>query len=204
MQTFLPYPDFAESAYALDSQRLGNQRVENYQILQALYGKRLITSDRIDTGEVRTVYYDPEIECEMEERDLIEGVDYVMTTTKVYKTVDRPRSEWEVVPLENAGWANHPAVRMWRGYEWQLLRYQQAICDEWVEQLGFKDTCFDKSLYLYFRCNPQANDGEMPDWIGNEEFHLSHQSNLIRKDPKRYSKAFPGVPSNLPYVWPVD
>jgi hypothetical protein len=36
MQTFLPYPDFAESAACLDSRRLGKQRVEATQILRTL------------------------------------------------------------------------------------------------------------------------------------------------------------------------
>ncbi|HKO85972.1 MAG TPA: MSMEG_6728 family protein, partial [Actinomycetota bacterium] len=36
MQTFLPYPDFAASAQALDPRRLGKQRVEALQVLQGL------------------------------------------------------------------------------------------------------------------------------------------------------------------------
>jgi hypothetical protein len=36
MQTFLPYPNFAQSAQVLDRSRLGKQRVENLQILKAL------------------------------------------------------------------------------------------------------------------------------------------------------------------------
>lgn len=36
MQTFLPYPDFLESARVLDRQRLGKQRVEALQIMNAL------------------------------------------------------------------------------------------------------------------------------------------------------------------------
>jgi hypothetical protein len=36
MQTFLPYKDFAHSVYVLDYRRLGKQRVEAMQILQAL------------------------------------------------------------------------------------------------------------------------------------------------------------------------
>jgi pyrimidine dimer DNA glycosylase len=36
MQTFLPYPDFEESARALDVKRLGKQRVEVIQIVRAL------------------------------------------------------------------------------------------------------------------------------------------------------------------------
>lgn len=39
MQTFLPYPDFDESAACLDTKRLGKQRVETKQILLALTGE---------------------------------------------------------------------------------------------------------------------------------------------------------------------
>ena len=38
MQTFIPYPDFQSSASVLDRQRLGKQRVETLQILNALAG----------------------------------------------------------------------------------------------------------------------------------------------------------------------
>ena len=36
VQTFLPYPDFAETARALDPKRLGKQRVETIQVVRAL------------------------------------------------------------------------------------------------------------------------------------------------------------------------
>lgn len=36
MQTFLPYPDFAETARVLDRRRLGKQRVETLQVHRAL------------------------------------------------------------------------------------------------------------------------------------------------------------------------
>ena len=36
MQTFLPYPDFEQSARALDPKRLGKQRVETIQVVRAL------------------------------------------------------------------------------------------------------------------------------------------------------------------------
>ena len=39
MQTFLPYPNFADSLDCLDYRRLGKQRVEAYQIVNALEGK---------------------------------------------------------------------------------------------------------------------------------------------------------------------
>ena len=37
MQTFLPFPDFVESAKCLDMKRLGKQRVEVLQLLNSLY-----------------------------------------------------------------------------------------------------------------------------------------------------------------------
>ena len=39
MQTFLPYPDFKKSASCLDYKRLGKQRVEGLQILNAIQGE---------------------------------------------------------------------------------------------------------------------------------------------------------------------
>lgn len=39
MQTFLPHKSFKESARALDYRRLGKQRVETWQIIQAMNGK---------------------------------------------------------------------------------------------------------------------------------------------------------------------
>lgn len=38
MQTFLPYADFDESARVLDYKRLGKQRVETFQLLNAIRG----------------------------------------------------------------------------------------------------------------------------------------------------------------------
>jgi len=37
VQTFLPYPDFKESARSLDYRRLGKQRVEVLQLLNSFY-----------------------------------------------------------------------------------------------------------------------------------------------------------------------
>ena len=44
--------------------------------------------------------------------------------------------------------------------------------------------------------------GEPPWWLGNEDFHRSHQSNLLRKDPVHY--AIFDVPDDLPYLWPME
>lgn len=42
MQTFLPYADFSMSAKCLDYRRLGKQRVEAMQILNAIRGEKKV------------------------------------------------------------------------------------------------------------------------------------------------------------------
>ena len=101
-------------------------------------------------------------------------------------------------PLKRTPWYNHPAVLMWKGYESGLMLYLKEMCIQWVN-MGYEDTCWEKALAIWGYKEPAL----LPDWFGNPEFHLSHQSNLLRKDPEHYGKFFFGVPSDLPYVWPV-
>ena len=100
------------------------------------------------------------------------------------------------------GWCNHPAVLMWIGCEGALLDYQRSVCAVWASR-GFRDTCYPKSVGLMARWRDDGGTGlASPAWLGDEELHRSHQSNLIRKDPDIYRPLFPGVPDDLPYVWP--
>lgn len=94
------------------------------------------------------------------------------------------------------GWKNHPAREMWRGYENGLVKYGQVICVEWLSR-GYKDTCYDK-----ITAHTDTNKSfDLPPWIGRDEIHLSHKSNLIRKMPQHYQPMWPDVPDNLPYIW---
>lgn len=136
MQTFLPYPDFAQSATVLDFRRLGKQRVEAKQI-------------------------------------------YLALTEPDY------------------GWKSHPIVKAWKGYEIELLRYGSIICGEWINR-GYKDT-----LQPWFWERWAGRYGAQPPWLGNEAFHLSHKSALVRKLPSHYGPLFPNIPNDLPYIWPV-
>jgi hypothetical protein len=108
------------------------------------------------------------------------------------------------------GWANHPAALMWRGFEEALGRYGFACCEAWTE-LGFGDTCaatIAADLRTAGVESVRTQDelvraGAMPAWLGDPALHRSHQSALVRKDPEFYRGRFPGVPDDLPYVWPV-
>ena len=146
MQTFLPYDNFTASAKVLDYRRLGKQRVETFQLLNAIRG------------------------------------------------VDKYGE-----PKEHKGWVNHPAAVMWRQYVPALAMYGVAMCDEWIAR-GYNDSLRDRLVKIY---NQEKDDGqyELPYWFGREEFHRSHQSNLMRKDPVFYHTAFDGVPNDLPYIW---
>ncbi|HEY9357707.1 MAG TPA: MSMEG_6728 family protein [Arthrobacter sp.] len=142
MQTFLPYPDFRQSAAALDTARLGKQRVEALQTLRAL-----------------------------------------------------------VIP--EYGWQTHPAVRMWMGYVPALTMYGLAMVDEWTER-GHPDNT--RANIMEFA--PQAAHPDyaakipMPPWLGNSDFHLSHRSKLLRKEPKFYKTVFPDAVPDIDYIWP--
>jgi hypothetical protein len=108
------------------------------------------------------------------------------------------------------GWANHPAVLMWKGFEEALGRYGLTCCEIWVEK-GFGDTCAtsiteDLRAAGVMSIRPEGQlrkAGLLPWWLGDDDFHESHRSALIRKDPKRYGPLFPGTRGDLPYVWPV-
>jgi hypothetical protein len=165
MQTFLPYPSFAESAHVLDRQRLGKQRVENLQIMQTL------------------------LHCRVETRDAGGN--------------ELPRERWRVVPNSRPGWVSHPAVEMWKTFELHLLLYQVAIVSEW-EARGYKDTCLAKTAMVYqFNHQHVTNAPASPPWLGDELLHISHQSNLVRKDPAHYGPIFECVPDDIPYMWPT-
>ncbi|MDH2408627.1 MSMEG_6728 family protein [Streptomyces fenghuangensis] len=110
------------------------------------------------------------------------------------------------------GWARHPAVRMWTGYEEALVRYGMEICRHW-RLAGRADTC-EATMLTDLRhatgiAVPRSQEelgvaGELPPWLGDPSFHRSHRSSLLRKDPDHYAPLFPGVPDDLPYVWPAS
>ena len=90
-------------------------------------------------------------------------------------------------------WKNHPAVLMWRGFEPALAYYYNCIVKEWVKR-GYKNNM------------PEILISEqiiMPPWMGNEDFHNSHRSNLLRKDYNFYQRYNWNVSPDLPYILPV-
>ena len=108
--------------------------------------------------------------------------------------------------MTGTGWVNHPVTRMWTGNLGALFQYQAAICNEWTGR-GYKDTCLQKTADLI---GFDLSDPEpivqceccRPYWLGDPDFHLSHRSNLLRKNPDHYRIFWPDDPDDLPDVCP--
>lgn len=102
---------------------------------------------------------------------------------------------------KNGGWKNHPAVKMWRGYEDALIQYGLVVCDVWLSK-GYQDTCYEKIAAM--RDGNAGNSSIiMPPWVGREDVHASHRANLLRKDAQHYGQFGWTESPDLPYVWPV-
>jgi Pyrimidine dimer DNA glycosylase len=115
------------------------------------------------------------------------------------------------IELPDYGWANHPAVLMWRGRTPALVAYGLAMARIWQER-GFADSTAPQIGEFAPRVVgvPQAElagEGLLPSWLGDEQLHRSHRSNLIAKDPDfyrpRFTELFGPEPDDLPYVWPA-
>ena len=90
------------------------------------------------------------------------------------------------------GWINHPAVLMWLGYENALRLYVNICIELWIKK-GFNNNM--KLLKI-------KENVIYPEWLGNEEFHASHRSNLLRKNFIFYSQYNWKESNNLSYIWP--
>ena len=115
------------------------------------------------------------------------------------------------------GWKNHPARRMWCGFPEALGFYGVVMVRRWLS-LGYRDTCREKILSLldeqgytgseekleerYNAALAGADRIFLPPWFGDENFHRSHRSNLLRKDPGWYGRFGWMEPDDLPYEWP--
>lgn len=117
-----------------------------------------------------------------------------------YKRLGKQRVEaWQILQTltgQSKGWANHPAVKMWKGYEKVLTIYGVIVCEEWKSR-GYKDTLLNRFYAL------DTTNFLIPKWLGDESFHASHRSKLLRKSPGYYGQFGWTESPDLPYVWPV-
>ena len=95
---------------------------------------------------------------------------------------------------KTGAWENHPATRMWRGYSPALTAYMNTCIKEWC--------CRGKNNTME-KINIHGDDVVLPPWLGDPDFHASHRSNLLRKDPQFYGQYHWQESDDLPYIWPI-
>jgi hypothetical protein len=102
------------------------------------------------------------------------------------------------------GWRNHPASKMWYNYRYSLCDYLIVL----YHILKERDINDYKKHYEEIKSFQKTlTDTGKPQFIGNKQFHLSHQSNLLRKDKEKgwnwYIQFGWDIPDNLPYIWEI-
>lgn len=109
--------------------------------------------------------------------------------------------------LTGEGWVDHPVMLMWYGHEGSLLAYQQALTYVWTVERGHTDTdhWWDITLAMYLDQYPDPSAIPLipPVWLGDPDFHISHQSLLLQKSEEHYRPWFPGIRNTHIVVWPV-
>lgn len=100
---------------------------------------------------------------------------------------------------DSKGWSNHPATTMWRGYEKALALYWLEMCREWKSR-GYNDNLGVEAEAMLMELNDQPL--VLPWWLGNDNFHSSHRSNLIRKDAVFYGAHGWTENGEQEYRWP--
>ena len=108
----------------------------------------------------------------------------------------------------SGAWANHPAVKMWRGYDHALFNYLVAIKNECVSR-GIKTDKNWSVITEMHNDNQNLTDVmDMPLWWGDKRVHQSHRNNLYRKDPEYYAEFmnddFVSCCDKCNYFWPVE
>lgn len=101
---------------------------------------------------------------------------------------------------------------MWADYHHALAGYMWAGISELMRRNDIS-TQTQQALDTYLIAKYPVKPGsklfnrqyELPPFIGNPDFHLSHRLNLLYKDPDHYSKYFTEpVPTTKPdYYWPT-
>jgi len=103
----------------------------------------------------------------------------------------------EVWQLLNKHFPHHPCHAMWQGYRNCLAYYGLVACYLWRAR-GYRDSLLQK-IGRFYRPTSKIT---FPPWLGNQAFHASHRSNLLRKNFPYYSQLGWKESPNLPYIWP--
>lgn len=190
MQTFLPLPpkrldtpvrysadavitwSYEDTFKLLDRQRLGKQRVEALQIYQSLTGSGTVWANH----PISKMWKDNKIGL------LKYGLECCL--------------EWK-----GRGYTDNIAHRFIKYIDHEVHlafhfgindRRGKLVVDKKFGSLLTGDVVHDLEVIGVY---------DLPWWMGDEEFHQSHRSNLLRKMPEHYRQYWSDEPDDIPYVW---
>jgi len=126
----------------------------------------------------------------------------VLDLRRLGKQIIEAQQIFKALSYPEYGWKSHPATKMWRGHRIALYEYAKSIHEEWVLRRSNTHQAFVNLDNIRSSLSVRG-ESSLPEWWGDDRVHVSHQSNLIRKDPDHYQKYFQGVRSDLEYFWPV-
>lgn len=132
-----------------------------------------------------------------------------MDDKRLNKQIVEVQQIYKALTVPGYGWQHHPAVKMWRGEEYALLRYGFSCYLRWQRRnngMTHKSGEYIAAAIVnYWDCGRTY-----PSWFGNAKFHASHRAALLYKNFAHYSQfgwaespAIPDEKGRLPYVWPV-
>ena len=99
------------------------------------------------------------------------------------------------------GWSSHPATKMWEDHIEALMLYGDCCIREWLRR-GYKNTMPLMITAEADQITDALRSIRMPSWLGDEDFHASHRSNLLRKDPDHYGQFGWTESPDMEYIWP--
>jgi len=107
----------------------------------------------------------------------------------------------------SGAWVNHPAVKMWRGFDTALFEYLRVIKDECLYRNIQTEKNWNALTEMHEWNWHRGNSIVMPHWWGNDKVHQSHRNNLYRKDSEHYAEfvndSFVSCCEKCNYFWPV-
>lgn len=194
MQTFLPYESFYKSSEVLDKKRCWKQVVETKQTLNLL--------NHISKKE----FYKLNIKKLKKEGLLDMFKDFPMYSKQ-------PGTYYRLIAH-----INHPAVKMWIGYE-ELLKHYFNVFLSYCLNVHKINTKMEFIPCRYSNYITDANDNahkymlesfyisqnDKPFWLANENFHRAMRARLIKKDEVFYLSKFQNDKgfNDSKYFWPV-
>lgn len=183
VNTFVPCYPLEKAISLIDNRRLGKQRVEAQQILNALLNALAIArvynlplqpkGDSVEADIQREQWYRQTYQWY--KQNVLQQKKCLYHLNEHYSTEALPRYK-----KVGVGFVFHPMTMMWIGHEDGLRYYINLCISEWVYR-GYKN---NMKFHLIF-VQSENDTPPLPWWVQCPALHYSHCSALLRKERAR-------------------